>query len=52
MDFSLQALLCGLLAMRPDDPLRFLEEKLKEVMEKGLYSILWYVWYFVCVDYK
>ncbi|XP_034982676.1 F-box and leucine-rich repeat protein 13 isoform X1 [Zootoca vivipara] len=36
-----EALLCGLLAMRPDDPLGFLEEKLKEVMEKGLYSILW-----------
>ncbi|XP_062991086.1 F-box and leucine-rich repeat protein 13 [Elgaria multicarinata webbii] len=41
-----EALLCGLLIMRPDDPLRFLEEKIKEIMEKGLYSILWNM----CID--
>ncbi|KAF7246670.1 Dynein regulatory complex subunit 6, partial [Varanus komodoensis] len=41
-----EALLCGLLIMCPDDPLRFLEEKIKEIMEKGLYSILWNM----CID--
>ncbi|XP_053114455.1 dynein regulatory complex subunit 6 isoform X3 [Hemicordylus capensis] len=32
--------------MCPDDPLTFLEEKLKEIMEKGLHSILWNM----CID--
>ncbi|XP_020645684.3 F-box and leucine-rich repeat protein 13 isoform X2 [Pogona vitticeps] len=32
--------------MCPDDPLMFLEEKIKEIMEKGLYSILWNM----CID--
>ncbi|XP_078250456.1 F-box and leucine-rich repeat protein 13 isoform X1 [Pogona vitticeps] len=41
-----EALLCGLLIMCPDDPLMFLEEKIKEIMEKGLYSILWNM----CID--
>ncbi|XP_062839608.1 F-box and leucine-rich repeat protein 13 isoform X2 [Anolis carolinensis] len=41
-----EALLSGLLIMCPDDPLRFLEEKIKEMMEKGLYSILWNM----CID--
>ncbi|KAH0616477.1 hypothetical protein JD844_027599 [Phrynosoma platyrhinos] len=41
-----EALLCGLLIMCPDDPLRFLEEKIKEIMEKGLYNILWNM----CID--
>lgn len=29
--------------MRPEDPLRFLEEKLREMMEKGIDAVLWYV---------
>ncbi|XP_063165430.1 F-box and leucine-rich repeat protein 13 [Candoia aspera] len=41
-----EALLGGLLIMCPEDPLRFLEEKLKEIMEKGLFSIIWNM----CID--
>ncbi|XP_053114453.1 dynein regulatory complex subunit 6 isoform X2 [Hemicordylus capensis] len=41
-----EALIGGLLVMCPDDPLTFLEEKLKEIMEKGLHSILWNM----CID--
>ncbi|XP_008946283.1 PREDICTED: F-box/LRR-repeat protein 13-like, partial [Merops nubicus] len=39
-------LLCGVIVMRPDDPLRFLEEKLREIMEKGLDAVTWYM----CID--
>lgn len=39
----LQALLCGIFIMCPEDPLKFLEEKIREIMEKGLDGILWYV---------
>ncbi|NXC42011.1 DRC6 protein, partial [Penelope pileata] len=42
----LQALLCGVIVMRPEDPLAFLEEKLREIMEKGIDAVLWYM----CVD--
>ncbi|NXD12692.1 DRC6 protein, partial [Nothocercus nigrocapillus] len=41
-----QALLCGVIVMRPEDPLIFLEEKIKEIMEKGLDPGLWYM----CID--
>ncbi|KAL7976294.1 hypothetical protein Chor_002513 [Crotalus horridus] len=41
-----EALLGGLLVMCPEDPLRFLEEKIKEIMEKGLYGIIWNM----CID--
>ncbi|KAM3833269.1 F-box and leucine-rich repeat protein 13 [Vipera latastei] len=41
-----EALLGGLLVMCPEDPLRFLEEKIKEMMEKGLYGIIWNM----CID--
>ncbi|XP_062437641.1 F-box and leucine-rich repeat protein 13 isoform X3 [Rhea pennata] len=41
-----EALLCGVIVMRPEDPLIFLEEKLKEIMEKGLDAGLWYM----CID--
>ncbi|NXK50702.1 DRC6 protein, partial [Chauna torquata] len=41
-----QALLCGVIVMRPEDPLTFLEEKLREIMEKGVDAVLWYV----CID--
>ncbi|ETE59181.1 F-box/LRR-repeat protein 13, partial [Ophiophagus hannah] len=40
------ALLGGLLIMCPEDPLRFLEEKIKEMMERGLYGIIWNM----CID--
>lgn len=36
-------LLCGVIVMRPEDPLKFLEEKLREIMEKGLDAVLWYI---------
>ncbi|XP_066448080.1 F-box and leucine-rich repeat protein 13 isoform X2 [Eleutherodactylus coqui] len=36
-----QALLCGLLAMCPENPLQFLEEKIKEMLEMGHHSFLW-----------
>ncbi|KAM4037567.1 F-box and leucine-rich repeat protein 13 isoform 1-T1 [Anomaloglossus baeobatrachus] len=36
-----EALLCGLCAMCPENPLQFLEEKIKEMLEKGLHSLLW-----------
>ncbi|KAK2535576.1 hypothetical protein Q9966_006798 [Columba livia] len=36
-----EVLLCGVIAMRPEDPLTFLEEKLREIMEKGLDAVLW-----------
>ncbi|XP_040521685.1 dynein regulatory complex subunit 6 isoform X2 [Gallus gallus] len=41
-----EALLCGVIVMRPEDPLRFLEEKLREMMEKGIDAVLWYL----CID--
>lgn len=43
LQFLFQALLCGVIVMRPEDPLRFLEEKLREMMEKGIDAVLWYV---------
>nr|XP_009941899.1 PREDICTED: LOW QUALITY PROTEIN: F-box/LRR-repeat protein 13 [Opisthocomus hoazin] len=33
-------LLCNVIVIRPEDPLTFLEEKLKEIMEKGLDAVL------------
>ncbi|XP_067420619.1 F-box and leucine-rich repeat protein 13 [Emydura macquarii macquarii] len=36
-----EALLCGVFIMCPEDPLKFLEEKIREIMEKGLDGILW-----------
>ncbi|NXJ03224.1 DRC6 protein, partial [Odontophorus gujanensis] len=41
-----QALLSGVIVMRPEDPLTFLEEKLREIMEKGIDAVLWYM----CID--
>ncbi|GAB0175716.1 dynein regulatory complex subunit 6 [Grus japonensis] len=41
-----EMLLCGVIVMRPEDPLTFLEEKLREIMEKGLDAVLWYM----CID--
>ncbi|KAM6293071.1 LOW QUALITY PROTEIN: F-box and leucine-rich repeat protein 13 [Porphyrio hochstetteri] len=41
-----EALLCGVIVSHPEDPLTFLEEKLREIMEKGLDAVLWYV----CID--
>ncbi|KAJ6666299.1 hypothetical protein lerEdw1_000571 [Lerista edwardsae] len=41
-----EALLGGLFVMCPDDPLKFLEEKIKEMMEKGVHSVLWNT----CID--
>ncbi|XP_072198837.1 F-box and leucine-rich repeat protein 13 isoform X2 [Excalfactoria chinensis] len=41
-----EALLCGVIVMRPADPLLFLEEKLREIMEKGIDAVLWYL----CID--
>ncbi|KAM6089689.1 F-box and leucine-rich repeat protein 13 isoform 5-T5 [Theristicus caerulescens] len=41
-----EALLCGVIVMRPEDPLTYLEEKLREIMEKGLDAVLWYT----CID--
>uniref|UniRef100_A0A663LS53 F-box and leucine rich repeat protein 13 n=1 Tax=Athene cunicularia TaxID=194338 RepID=A0A663LS53_ATHCN len=42
-NFFLQVLLCGVIVMRPEDPLTFLEEKLRGIMEKGLDAVLWYI---------
>ncbi|XP_053572511.1 dynein regulatory complex subunit 6 [Bombina bombina] len=36
-----EALLCGLIAMCPENPLQFLEQKLKEILEKGHDTLLW-----------
>ncbi|XP_040268915.1 dynein regulatory complex subunit 6 [Bufo bufo] len=36
-----EALLCGLCAMCPENPLQFLEEKIKEMLEKGHHSLIW-----------
>ncbi|XP_073508371.1 F-box and leucine-rich repeat protein 13 isoform X2 [Phyllobates terribilis] len=36
-----EALLCGLCAMCPENPLQFLEEKIKEMLAKGHHSLLW-----------
>nr|XP_042715303.1 dynein regulatory complex subunit 6 isoform X2 [Chrysemys picta bellii] len=36
-----ETLLCGIFIMCPEDPLKFLEEKIREMMEKGLDGILW-----------
>ncbi|XP_069621221.1 F-box and leucine-rich repeat protein 13 [Ranitomeya imitator] len=36
-----EALLCGLCAMCPENPLQFLEEKIKEMLLKGHHSLLW-----------
>ncbi|XP_063998627.1 LOW QUALITY PROTEIN: F-box and leucine-rich repeat protein 13 [Pogoniulus pusillus] len=41
-----EVLLCGVIVMRPEDPLTFLEEKLREIMEKGLDAVVWYM----CID--
>ncbi|XP_051469925.1 dynein regulatory complex subunit 6 isoform X1 [Apus apus] len=41
-----EMLLCGVIAMRPEDPLRFLEEKLREIMEKKINPASWYM----CID--
>ncbi|NXJ96602.1 DRC6 protein, partial [Corythaixoides concolor] len=41
-----QVLLCGVIVTRPEDPLTFLEEKLREIMEEGLDAILWST----CID--
>ncbi|KAM9634230.1 F-box and leucine-rich repeat protein 13 isoform 2-T2 [Morphnus guianensis] len=41
-----EVLLCGVIVMRPEDPLKFLEEKLREITEKGLDAVLWYM----CID--
>ncbi|XP_058153954.1 F-box and leucine-rich repeat protein 13 isoform X1 [Dasypus novemcinctus] len=41
-----ETLLCGLLVTCPEDPLRYLEEKLKAIMETGLESLLWDI----CID--
>ncbi|XP_037692401.1 dynein regulatory complex subunit 6 [Choloepus didactylus] len=41
-----EALLCGLLVTCPEDPLGYLEEKLKVIMETGLESLLWDM----CID--
>ncbi|NXP75009.1 DRC6 protein, partial [Ramphastos sulfuratus] len=41
-----QVLLSGVIVMRPEDPLTFLEEKLREIMEKGLDAVVWYM----CID--
>ncbi|KAM6287700.1 F-box and leucine-rich repeat protein 13 [Spheniscus humboldti] len=41
-----EVLLCGVIVMHPEDPLTFLEEKLREIMEKGLDGVLWYM----CID--
>ncbi|CAN0012397.1 unnamed protein product [Bubo scandiacus] len=38
-----EVLLCGVIVMCPEDPLTFLEEKLREIMEKGLDAVLWYM---------
>lgn len=43
LQFLFQALLCGVIVMCPEDPLIFLEEKLREIMEKGIDAVLWYV---------
>ncbi|XP_075064844.1 F-box and leucine-rich repeat protein 13 [Mixophyes fleayi] len=39
-----EALLCGLCATCPENPLQFLEQKIKELLEKGDRSILWDVY--------
>ncbi|XP_073429739.1 F-box and leucine-rich repeat protein 13 [Dendrobates tinctorius] len=36
-----EALLCGLCAMCPENPLQFLEEKIKEMLLNGHHSLLW-----------
>ncbi|KAM5173064.1 F-box and leucine-rich repeat protein 13 [Mantella aurantiaca] len=36
-----EALLCGLCIMCPENPLQFLELKIKEIMEKGHHALLW-----------
>nr|XP_014436318.1 dynein regulatory complex subunit 6 isoform X5 [Pelodiscus sinensis] len=36
-----ETLLCGVFIMCPEDPLKFLEEKIREIMVKGLDGILW-----------
>ncbi|XP_039373585.1 dynein regulatory complex subunit 6 isoform X2 [Mauremys reevesii] len=36
-----ETLLCGVFIMCPEDPLKFLEEKIREIMENGLDGILW-----------
>ncbi|XP_075713437.1 F-box and leucine-rich repeat protein 13 isoform X2 [Rhinoderma darwinii] len=36
-----EALLCGLCAMCPENPLQFLEEKIKEMLENGHHSLIW-----------
>ncbi|XP_010944964.1 dynein regulatory complex subunit 6 isoform X2 [Camelus ferus] len=41
-----EALLCGLLATCPEDPLKYLEEMIIAIMENGLESLLWDI----CID--
>ncbi|XP_071590100.1 F-box and leucine-rich repeat protein 13 isoform X2 [Heliangelus exortis] len=41
-----EMLLCGVIAMRPEDPLRFIEEKLKEILEKKIDPVSWSM----CID--
>ncbi|XP_068132322.1 F-box and leucine-rich repeat protein 13 isoform X2 [Hyperolius riggenbachi] len=36
-----EALLCGLCIMCPENPLQFLAERIKEIMEKGHQALLW-----------
>ncbi|KAG8577140.1 hypothetical protein GDO81_010077 [Engystomops pustulosus] len=36
-----EALLCGLCAMCPENPLQYLQEKIMEMLEKGHHSLLW-----------
>ncbi|XP_074980603.1 F-box and leucine-rich repeat protein 13 isoform X9 [Caretta caretta] len=36
-----ETLLCGVFIVCPEDPLKFLEEKIREIMEKELDGILW-----------
>ncbi|XP_040827156.1 dynein regulatory complex subunit 6 [Ochotona curzoniae] len=36
-----EALLCGLLVMRPNDPLKYLEQMIMYIMQNGLQSLAW-----------
>ncbi|KAM6320934.1 F-box and leucine-rich repeat protein 13 [Aegotheles albertisi] len=40
---SYEVLLCGLILTRPEDPLKYLEEKLREIIEKGIDAALRHV---------
>ncbi|XP_023580075.1 F-box/LRR-repeat protein 13 isoform X2 [Octodon degus] len=41
-----EALLCGLIITRPEDPLKYLEEMIMVIIENGLESLLWDM----CID--